>query len=187
MQSMSSLGNYMGPTGEDFTRPKHLLRYLKGTSEYALCIFPHYSVEHGDKVELVVYVDSDWAGWPNTRNSTSGVVLHLWGCAVHHYSRTRQSIAASSCEAELHAIGPGAAAGLQVVTGLREIQMFRCISLRLGTGSTTAKSISVRFGPGKNSKHTELRFLFIQDLVHSGIVTIKEVPSPENSSGCLTR
>ena len=46
---------------------KHILRYLRGTVDYGL----KYDVDK--KINIEVYVDSDWAGSAIDRKNTSGV------------------------------------------------------------------------------------------------------------------
>ena len=54
---------------------KHLLRYLNGTKKFGLV----YSAPT-DRVNLLWdYVDSDWAGCPDSSKSTSGYALMLNG------------------------------------------------------------------------------------------------------------
>ena len=62
---------------------RHLLRYLKGTVTLGLV----YSARAGGAFfgalnQLVAYVDSDWAGDPETRRSTTGFVILLNGTAI---------------------------------------------------------------------------------------------------------
>ena len=111
------------------------------------------------------------------QKSTSGGVLKLWGCAVHHYSRTQQTIATSSAEAELYAIGSGTSEGLNIVNLLQEMQLFKSVRFLLRTDSTAAKSITAKFGLGKQSKHIQLRYLYVQDLVRSGLLIVKYIRS----------
>ena len=84
------------PTKQDYNKLKHLLRYLRGTEDYALAISPKSSTTVGEGVELQIHVDSDWAGCSTTRKSTTGVLISLWGCAIHHVCRTQKTIATSS-------------------------------------------------------------------------------------------
>ena len=51
------------------------------------------------------YLDSDWAGDPDTRRSTSGVATDLLGVNLQSHFRAQQTIALSSGEAELYVIG----------------------------------------------------------------------------------
>ena len=55
---------------------KRLLRYVRGIVDLGLVL--HCS----SSVELVVYTDTDWAGCPDTRRSTSGYAIFLGGNLV---------------------------------------------------------------------------------------------------------
>ena len=61
------------------------------------------------------------------------------------------------------------------------------VSLKIYTDSSAAKSITTRHGPGKSSKHIALRYLFVQDLVRTGVVMMRKVSTTEMSSDCLTK
>ena len=69
--------------------------------------FRQQSVSHID-----VYTDTDWAGCPRTRKSTSGGCVMLGGHAAKHRSSTQQSISLSSGEAEFAGVIRGAGQGL---------------------------------------------------------------------------
>ena len=71
-----------------------LLRYLRSTVDYGLVL--HRSLS----TELVVYTDADWAGCPNTRQSTSGYAVFLGGNLVSWSSKRQQVVSRSSAEAE---------------------------------------------------------------------------------------
>ena len=58
-------------------------------------------------LDIVCYVDSDWAGCSKTRKSTSGRTAQILGSDMIHTSRTQATVALSSGEAELYAIGQG--------------------------------------------------------------------------------
>ena len=63
---------------------KHVLRYLKGTVDYGL------KYDANQKINLHVYVDSDWTGSATDRKSTSGCCFSLgsgmisWFIRNHH-------------------------------------------------------------------------------------------------------
>ena len=98
------------PTEDDEARLKHLLRYMITTKDYKFTLAPRINLLDNSKthnVQITVAVDSDWAGCQTTRKSTSGGVLQVLGTALNSWSRTQQTVATSSCEAELYAIGSG--------------------------------------------------------------------------------
>eukprot|EP00253_Pinus_taeda_P027081 PITA_27081 len=81
---------------------KHVLRYLRGTSQYGLW----YRWIEG--VKLQGFTDADWAGNPSDRKSTSGGIFNLGSAAVSWYSRKQRSVALSSIEAEYMAASQAA-------------------------------------------------------------------------------
>ena len=87
------------PTTADQQKLKHLLRYTKGTQHYKQVIRPTVKIPPRTTPDLNVYVDSDWAGCPTTRKSTSGFVIRFLGATTNYGSRTQATIALSSAEA----------------------------------------------------------------------------------------
>ena len=96
---------------------------------------------HEQPTEVHTYVDSDWAGCQKTRKSTSGTVVQILGCTVHHFSKTQNSIATSSGEAELYAIGSGTSETLGLSNFLQESKLARKTTLHVHTDSTAAKTL----------------------------------------------
>jgi hypothetical protein len=82
---------------------KRLLRYLWGTVDYGLLL--HQSTSS----KLVVYTDTDWAGCPDTRRSTSGYAVFLRGNLVSWSSKRQPVVSRSSAEAEYRAVANGVA------------------------------------------------------------------------------
>ncbi|CAI7897873.1 unnamed protein product [Closterium sp. NIES-54] len=79
---------------------RRLLRYVRGTSHLGL----HYEAV---PISLIGFTDSDWAGDPSTRQSTSGLVFALLGGAVAWQSKRQNLIAVSSTEVEYVALNRG--------------------------------------------------------------------------------
>lgn len=59
-----------------------------------------YSGGSRDHLKLEMYTNADWAGYKETRRSTSGYVALLNGTAISWASKRQTSVAQSSCEAE---------------------------------------------------------------------------------------
>ena len=55
------------------------------------------------------------------------------------------------------------------------------------TDSTSAKAIATRVGVTKLTKHIQLRFLYMRDLVANNVVKIKKVGTKENSADVMTK
>jgi hypothetical protein len=77
---------------------KRLLYYVRGTVD--LCMVLHRT----SPAKLVVYTDADWAGWPDTRRSTSGDAVFLGSNLVSLSSKWQPVVSRSSAEAEYHVV-----------------------------------------------------------------------------------
>ena len=154
------------PTTDHWARPRHLGRYLLGTKRFTQHLAP--TVRLHDKrrsLDINTYVDSDWAGCRDTRRSTSGVALFVLGVNLLSHSRTQATVALSSGEAELDAIGAGASDALFVRSLVLESRLFEKANLTVHTDSSAGKSMAGRFGTSRKTKHVELRRLCMQELV----------------------
>ena len=72
---------------------KWILRYLKGTTNQALCF-------GGSNISLQGYVDADTAGDRDNRRSTTGFVFTVGGEVVSWVSKLQSVVALSTTEAE---------------------------------------------------------------------------------------
>ena len=73
---------------------KHIMRYLKGTIYYGL------KYEANQKINLEVYVDSDWAGSAINRKSTLGCCFSMGSGVISWSSRKQSCVELSTAEAE---------------------------------------------------------------------------------------
>ena len=97
------------PTQIDNKKLKHMMRYLKGTRYWKHALRP--TAQRQDRripINIDVYTDANWASCGTTRKSTTGFVIHLLGATVYYGRRTQATVALSSAESELYAIGTAA-------------------------------------------------------------------------------
>ncbi|XP_047337371.1 secreted RxLR effector protein 161-like [Impatiens glandulifera] len=89
------LGRYLNNPGMDHWKAtKRVMRYLKKTKDYML------TYRRSDHLEIVGYSDSDFAGCPDSRRSTSGCVYTLVGGAISWRSAKQTLVTSSTMEAE---------------------------------------------------------------------------------------
>ena len=86
------------PTQESLAKLKHLLIF--GRHEAALRLRPCQMLANWKTtIDVVGYVDSDWAGCSKTRKCTGGSSIQVLGCDIVHTSRTQGTVALFSGEA----------------------------------------------------------------------------------------
>ena len=96
-------------------------------------------------------------------------------------------MALSSGEAELYAIGQGVNEALFVKNLVLEAEFARRVQIVAYTDSTAGKSMATRFGAGKRTKHVELRYLYMQNLVQSGLLQVRKIGTKFNPADVLTK
>ena len=82
------------PTKLYWKATKHVLRYLKGTTQYVLW---HRRTK---EVKLQGFTDADCAGSPSEKKSTSRGIFSIVSATVSWYNRKQRSVALSSIEEE---------------------------------------------------------------------------------------
>ena len=175
------------PTTADQQKLKHLLRYIKGTRHYKQIIRPTAKIPPRAIPDLNVFVDSDWAGRPQTRRSTSGFVITLLGATINYGSRTQATIALSSAEAELYAINTGATEALHLRNLLIELLNVSKVNIKIHTDSSSGKSMATRIGSSRKAKHIDLKHLFIQQLIQHDYVRLIKIHTNDNPADIFTK
>jgi len=78
------------PTKLFWRATKHVLWYLRGTTQFGLW----YRWTEG--VKLCGFTDADWAGSPSNQKSTSGGIFSVGSIVVSRYNTKQLSVALSS-------------------------------------------------------------------------------------------
>ena len=155
------------PTEEGEARIKRALRFMRG---WPVC---EWGFGWQDMpTHLVGYSDSDWAGCPRTRRSTSGGGIMMGDHLLTHWSRTQSCVALSSGEAELNAMLKAGCEGLSMKYLLEDIGEVKGLHLR-GDSSASHGTLN-RLGAGR-IKHLHTRQLWLQERVYSGEVSVEKV------------
>eukprot|EP00971_Amphidinium_carterae_P351039 6491873-Amphidinium_carterae.2 len=89
---------------EDLKNIKQLLRNIQG-GKLTLAPKATYNEKNDIQVHIESFADSDWASCNSTRRSTIGTITSCWGTPLIHIRRTQSTMALSSAEAELYAMG----------------------------------------------------------------------------------
>ena len=97
--SVSVLSQFMAkPQESHWNAAKTVLRYLKGTLDFGI------KYTDASVVELTGYSDSDWAGNPDDRRSTTGYAFSIGSGVVSWSSKKQPTVSLSSTEEEYKAL-----------------------------------------------------------------------------------
>jgi hypothetical protein len=108
-----------------------------------------------------VYVDSDYAGCPRTRKSTSGGCIMMGSHLIKTWSSTQKNaISLSSGKAELYAMVKGVGSGIGVQQYLADLGVHA--GLRVHTDSSAAEGICKIVGLG-TQRHIAVNSLWVQE------------------------
>ena len=163
---------------------KHLLRYLNGTKKLGL-VYSAPTV----RVNLVWgYVDSDWAGCPESCKSISSYALMLNGAAISWKSKRQSVIALSSAEAEFVAAS----------SMVQEVIYTRRLLEKLGfpqpeptpvfeDNRTCIAWSEGSVGGSDRAKHIDLRAHFVHDAVEKKFLKLVPIDSASNVADQLTK
>ena len=167
----------------------HIVQYLLGTKTRGV------RFRKSPENELwEFYCDSDWAGCPTTRKSTSGYLVKFMGGPLVAVSRRQKTVALSSCEAE-YCTFVDCAKDIIWARGIAEF--FKCpfpTPATLRCDNLTAKHMAEGTAQLKRMKHvdglrkfTQVKYHWIRDLVQHGVVELTYVDTTLNESDILTK
>ncbi len=173
--------NMKEPRRADVSNLKRVLRYLKGRPRAVLRF-----EEQEMPATMEAWVDSDHAGDPVTRRSTTGLVVKLGRHVLKTSSTVQEPRGLSSGESEYYAAVRGAAVLLGMRSLLEDLAVGVKVRLRLKTDSSAAQGFASRKGLGR-MRHVSTRYLWLQDKVADKTVEICKVGTKEQLADFLTK
>ncbi|KAJ0480451.1 putative RNA-directed DNA polymerase [Helianthus annuus] len=126
-----------------------LLRYLKSSPGSGLLF------RKGEKLDLVGFVDSDWAKCLSTRKSVTGFCIYLGNSLVSWKSKKQSTVSRSTGEAEYRAMCSATCEIMWLLNLLREVQVECDLPVKLYCDSKAAISIAANPVFHERTKHFE--------------------------------
>lgn len=167
---------------EHFKAAKHLLRYIRGTSDLCLTFDAEASerVVHG-------FTDADWGGCADTRRSTTGYLFKVWGGLVAWKSKRQPTVALSTMEAELMAGCDATKQAIWLRQILQDLRLPLDGPIRIFGDNQGAIASSSNPGQHDRSKHIGIRGNFVRERVKDGTVAFQYVSTNDNTADLLTK
>lgn len=170
------------PTDTDMNEIKRLIRYLKETRNLKLKM----STKEADE-EITMYSDSDWGEDRKDRKSNSGWIMQLNGGTIGWSCRKQAIVALSSAEAEYIALTEAAKEIMWIKSVIKQFMKENNTTQRIFTDSQSAMSMISNQGFSNRTKHIDIRYHFIKDLVEKKIIELKYVPTNINLADMMTK
>ena len=140
--------------------------------------------------EMTIYSDTDWAGCPLTRKSTSGTLVMHGRHIIFTQSSTQAPIALSSGEAEFYGCVKAASRALGVRQLAFDMGVFGAdgnpLPIRLYTDSSSAMGTACKRGAGK-IRHIEIGSLWLQQVVADKKIQMAKIDGKKNPPDILTK
>jgi len=166
------------PNLEDWMNVLKIFRYLKYTKNYGI------KIEKG--MNLKIFVDADFAGDPNTRKSTSGFLMLMGDTPTSWYSKLQHCVSTSTTEAEYYSLSECAKHSLWYKNLLNELNInIKEITIFVDNKATIYNSENQSINP--KSKHIDIRYHHIRDLVNKKIIKLKYIKSKDNLADGFTK
>ncbi|XP_019186576.1 PREDICTED: uncharacterized protein LOC109181279 [Ipomoea nil] len=158
-----------------------VIRYVKGTSDLGLL------VRRSVSTDIHAFSDSDWAGNPTDRKSTSGFAVYLGGNLVSWSCRKQRTVARSSTEAEYKALADVSAEVTWLVSLLREIGLSPVSPPKLWCDNLGATYLCANPVFHARTKHVEIDYHFVRDKVSKKEIQVHFISTKDQLADIFTK
>ena len=179
---VSLISRYMErPTESHLLAAKRALRYIKGTVSLGMFY------KKGGSEELVGYTDSDYAGDQDDRKSTSGYVFLMSSGAISWSSKKQPVVTLSTTEAEFIAAASSACQVVWLRRILKVLNQEQSSPTVVFCDNISTIKLSKNLVMHGRSKHIDIRFHFLRDLVRDGILELIHCSTQHQVADVLTK
>jgi hypothetical protein len=179
--AVNSLCQHMHqPTTSHLVAAKRVLRYISGTLSHGIVFQP-------GPLRLTAFTDSDWAGNPVDRRSTTGFLIFLGNNLLTWASKKQPTVSRSSTEAEYRALAVGAAELAWIRMLLRDLGIFVSHAPVLWSDNTSAISLASNPVFHARTKHIEIDYHFVREKVVRGDLSVQFISTDDQLADLLTK
>lgn len=160
---------------------KRILRYVRGTTSLGL------HIRASKSLDLTAYSDSDWAGCPDTRRSTSGYCIYLGDSLVSWSSKRQPTVSRSSAESEYRAVANAVAECCWLRQLLDELHCPTRKATVVFCDNVSTVYMSSNQVHHRRTKHIELDIHFVRERVQLGEFRVLPIPTEQQIADIMTK
>lgn len=169
------------PGRQHWTAAQRVLKYLAGTPAHGLRFERQATQENPT---LIGYSDSDWAGDPDTRRSTTGHLFLLHNSPVSWKSKPQPSTALSSVEFEYIALCSAAREATWIRQVLTELYFSQHSPTKIFDDNKGCLSVSSN---NRTDSHIDVKYHYVRQLIRSNQISVEYVPTKDMIADILTK
>jgi hypothetical protein len=182
--TVNQLARYSSnPDDSHFTALKRVLRYLRGTTDWALT----YTGTDTSHPSLTGYSDADYANSKDDRLSVSGYAFMLGGAAISWSSRRQKTVAQSTVEAEYMATAEAVKEAMWWRSFLGELGFDVSQPTPLFSDNQGSIHLAKNSDHHARTKHIDVKYHLIRQELVKRTVTLNHINTQHNIADILTK
>jgi transposase InsO family protein len=179
--SVNQLCQFMhSPTSDHWVAAKRVLRYLKGSVDHGLLF-------RKGSLTLEAFCDSDWAGDPDSRRSTTGFGVFLGPCLVSWCAKKQPVVARSSTEAEYRALAVVTTEVYWLRMLLKDLRISLHVPPTIWCDNIGALALASNPVYHARTKHIEVDYHFVREKVVNKDILVKFISTHDQLADVFTK
>jgi hypothetical protein len=188
-QAVGKLCRYNSNPGQThWTGVKRILRYLKGTHNYGICLGGNVRIpEESIMKNLIGFVDADYAGDLDKRKSTTGYCFFLYNGLISWLSKLQPIPALSTTEAEYIALGAATQEAIWLRSLTRELRDGDDETIPIYEDNHGCLALALNPVSHQRTKHIDVRYHFIRHHITDQSISVNAIPTEDMLADIFTK